>query len=82
MTVKAAEALAKGDTFPESFTVPDLEPVPEEELALLMVTVHCAWQRSLACLDAFERALVCAVLSGAAWRCWSCSSFSIRVAGM
>uniref|UniRef100_A0A8C6YER0 HECT-type E3 ubiquitin transferase n=1 Tax=Naja naja TaxID=35670 RepID=A0A8C6YER0_NAJNA len=37
-TVKAAEALAKGNAFPESFTVPDLEPVPEEELALLMVT--------------------------------------------
>lgn len=36
-TIKAAEALAKGATFPESFTVPDLEPVPEEELALLMV---------------------------------------------
>ncbi|KAL7980305.1 hypothetical protein Chor_014634 [Crotalus horridus] len=35
-TVKAAEALAKGDAFPESFAVPDLEPVPEEELALLM----------------------------------------------
>ncbi|KAG8144816.1 hypothetical protein E2320_013235 [Naja naja] len=35
-TVKAAEALAKGNAFPESFTVPDLEPVPEEELALLM----------------------------------------------
>ncbi|XP_025019967.1 probable E3 ubiquitin-protein ligase HERC1 isoform X1 [Python bivittatus] len=35
-TVKAAEALAKGATFPDSFTVPDLEPVPEEELALLM----------------------------------------------
>ncbi|KAJ7311304.1 hypothetical protein JRQ81_006920 [Phrynocephalus forsythii] len=35
-TVKAAEALAKGAAFPGSFTVPDLEPVPEEELALLM----------------------------------------------
>ncbi|KAJ8417270.1 hypothetical protein AAFF_G00284970 [Aldrovandia affinis] len=35
-TVKAAEALARGATFPESFTVPDLEPVPEAELALLM----------------------------------------------
>uniref|UniRef100_A0A8D2LRJ6 HECT-type E3 ubiquitin transferase n=1 Tax=Varanus komodoensis TaxID=61221 RepID=A0A8D2LRJ6_VARKO len=35
-TVKAAEALAKGAPFPDSFTVPDLEPVPEDELALLM----------------------------------------------
>lgn len=36
-TVKAAEALAKGAPFPESFTVPDLEPVPEDEFALLLV---------------------------------------------
>ncbi|MGH0120210.1 UNVERIFIED_CONTAM: hypothetical protein FKN15_006371 [Acipenser sinensis] len=35
-TVKAAEALAKGAPFPESFTVPDLEPVPEDEFALLL----------------------------------------------
>nr|XP_060611660.1 probable E3 ubiquitin-protein ligase HERC1 isoform X2 [Anolis sagrei ordinatus] len=35
-TVKAAEALARGTAFPEAFAVPDLEPVPEEELALLM----------------------------------------------
>ncbi|KAG8440199.1 hypothetical protein GDO86_006116 [Hymenochirus boettgeri] len=35
-TIKAAEALAKGTQFPESFTVPDLEPVPEEELKVLM----------------------------------------------
>ncbi|XP_053573264.1 probable E3 ubiquitin-protein ligase HERC1 isoform X5 [Bombina bombina] len=35
-TIKAAEALAKGAQFPESFTIPDLEPVPEEELRLLM----------------------------------------------
>ncbi|XP_037767220.1 probable E3 ubiquitin-protein ligase HERC1 isoform X1 [Chelonia mydas] len=35
-TIKAAEALAKGAQFPESFTVPDLEPVPEDELILLM----------------------------------------------
>ncbi|RMB94614.1 hypothetical protein DUI87_29429 [Hirundo rustica rustica] len=35
-TIKAAEALAKGAQFPESFTVPDLEPVPEDELTLLM----------------------------------------------
>ncbi|XP_041442593.1 probable E3 ubiquitin-protein ligase HERC1 isoform X2 [Xenopus laevis] len=35
-TIKAAEALARGTHFPESFTVPDLEPVPEEELKLLM----------------------------------------------
>ncbi|XP_069046831.1 probable E3 ubiquitin-protein ligase HERC1 isoform X3 [Lepisosteus oculatus] len=35
-TVQAAEALARGAHFPGSFTVPDLEPVPEEELALLM----------------------------------------------
>ncbi len=36
-TVKAAEALARGATFPESFSVPDLEPVPKDEMALLMV---------------------------------------------
>lgn len=36
-TVKAAEALARGATFPESFSVPDLEPVPRDEMALLMV---------------------------------------------
>ncbi|XP_005987770.1 probable E3 ubiquitin-protein ligase HERC1 isoform X3 [Latimeria chalumnae] len=35
-TIKAAEALAKGAQFPDSFIVPDLEPVPEDELALLM----------------------------------------------
>ncbi|KAM6980533.1 putative E3 ubiquitin-protein ligase HERC1 [Aplochiton taeniatus] len=35
-TVKAAEALARGATFPDSFSVPDLEPVPKHELALLM----------------------------------------------
>ncbi|XP_034385564.1 probable E3 ubiquitin-protein ligase HERC1 isoform X2 [Cyclopterus lumpus] len=35
-TVKAAEALARGATFSESFSVPDLEPVPKDELALLM----------------------------------------------
>nr|XP_057932864.1 probable E3 ubiquitin-protein ligase HERC1 isoform X2 [Doryrhamphus excisus] len=35
-TVKAAEALARGATFPDSFTVPDLEPVPNDEMALLM----------------------------------------------
>ncbi|KAK7912664.1 hypothetical protein WMY93_012875 [Mugilogobius chulae] len=35
-TVKAAEALARGLTFPECFTVPDLEPVAKEEMALLM----------------------------------------------
>ncbi|KAM9317693.1 putative E3 ubiquitin-protein ligase HERC1 [Pholidichthys leucotaenia] len=35
-TVKAAEALARGATFPESFCVPDLEPVPKDEMALLM----------------------------------------------
>ncbi|KAL1007751.1 hypothetical protein UPYG_G00091160 [Umbra pygmaea] len=35
-TVKAAEALARGNTFPEAFAVPDLEPVPKEEMALLM----------------------------------------------
>lgn len=35
-TVKAAEALARGLTFPDSFTVPDLEPVAKEEMALLM----------------------------------------------
>lgn len=36
-TVKAAEALARGATFPESFSVPDLEPVAKDEMALLMV---------------------------------------------
>lgn len=36
-TVKAAEALARGATFSESFSVPDLEPVPKDEMALLMV---------------------------------------------
>ncbi|XP_012822330.1 probable E3 ubiquitin-protein ligase HERC1 isoform X6 [Xenopus tropicalis] len=35
-TIKAAEALARGSQFPECFTVPDLEPVPEEELKLVM----------------------------------------------
>ncbi|XP_051919775.1 probable E3 ubiquitin-protein ligase HERC1 isoform X1 [Hippocampus zosterae] len=35
-TVKAAEALARGASFPESFIVPDLEPVPKDEMALLM----------------------------------------------
>ncbi|CAL8352432.1 unnamed protein product [Merluccius merluccius] len=35
-TVKAAEALARGATFPESFSVPDLEPVPKDEMELLM----------------------------------------------
>lgn len=37
-TVKAAEALARGATFPESFSVPDLEPVAKDEMALLMVS--------------------------------------------
>lgn len=36
-TVKTAEALARGHTFPESFIVPDLEPVAKDKLALLMV---------------------------------------------
>uniref|UniRef100_A0A3Q2L5Y8 HECT-type E3 ubiquitin transferase n=1 Tax=Equus caballus TaxID=9796 RepID=A0A3Q2L5Y8_HORSE len=35
-TIKAAEALTNGAQFPESFTVPDLEPVPEDELIFLM----------------------------------------------
>uniref|UniRef100_A0A7N9DEE9 HECT-type E3 ubiquitin transferase n=1 Tax=Macaca fascicularis TaxID=9541 RepID=A0A7N9DEE9_MACFA len=35
-TIKAAEALTNGAQFPESFTVPDLEPVPEDELVFLM----------------------------------------------
>ncbi|XP_061742965.1 probable E3 ubiquitin-protein ligase HERC1 isoform X4 [Nerophis ophidion] len=35
-TVKAAEALARGATFPESFAVPDLEPVLKDDMALLM----------------------------------------------
>ncbi|XP_075939248.1 putative E3 ubiquitin-protein ligase HERC1 [Anarhichas minor] len=35
-TVKAAEALARGASFSESFSVPDLEPVPKDEMALLM----------------------------------------------
>lgn len=40
-TVKAAEALARGATFPQSFSVPDLEPVAKEEMALLMVRDQC-----------------------------------------
>lgn len=36
-TVKVAEALARGATFPESFSVPDLEPVSKDERSLLMV---------------------------------------------
>lgn len=36
-TVKTAEALARGASFPDSFSVPDLEPVPKDEMALLMV---------------------------------------------
>lgn len=36
-TVKAAEALAQGTTFTESFSVPDLESVPKEDVALVMV---------------------------------------------
>lgn len=36
-TVKTAEALVRGHTFPESFIVPDLEPVAKDKLALLMV---------------------------------------------
>lgn len=36
-TVKAAEALAQGATFTESFSVPDLEPVAKEDVALVMV---------------------------------------------
>ncbi|KAM9825931.1 probable E3 ubiquitin-protein ligase HERC1 isoform X4 [Syngnathus typhle] len=35
-TVKAAEALARGASFPASFVVPDLEPVPKHEMTLLM----------------------------------------------
>ncbi|XP_030650140.1 probable E3 ubiquitin-protein ligase HERC1 isoform X2 [Chanos chanos] len=35
-TVKTAEALARGHTFPESFTVPDLEPVPKDKMTELM----------------------------------------------
>uniref|UniRef100_A0A5F9C1Q2 HECT-type E3 ubiquitin transferase n=1 Tax=Oryctolagus cuniculus TaxID=9986 RepID=A0A5F9C1Q2_RABIT len=35
-TIKAAEALTNGAQFPDSFTVPDLEPVPEDELVFLM----------------------------------------------
>uniref|UniRef100_A0A8D0YSR9 HECT-type E3 ubiquitin transferase n=1 Tax=Sus scrofa TaxID=9823 RepID=A0A8D0YSR9_PIG len=35
-TIKAAEALTNGAQFPESFSVPDLEPVPEDELVFLM----------------------------------------------
>lgn len=37
-TVKTAEALARGHTFPESFSVPDLEPVAKDKMALLMVS--------------------------------------------
>ncbi|XP_076880016.1 putative E3 ubiquitin-protein ligase HERC1 isoform X2 [Brachyhypopomus gauderio] len=35
-TVKTAEALARGHTFPESFSVPDLEPVAKDKMAVLM----------------------------------------------
>ncbi|XP_035381674.1 probable E3 ubiquitin-protein ligase HERC1 isoform X2 [Electrophorus electricus] len=35
-TVKTAEALARGHTFPESFSVPDLEPVTKDKMAVLM----------------------------------------------
>ncbi|XP_015230673.1 PREDICTED: probable E3 ubiquitin-protein ligase HERC1 [Cyprinodon variegatus] len=35
-TIKAAEALARRATFPDSFCVPDLEPVPKEEMVLVM----------------------------------------------
>ncbi|XP_061671695.1 probable E3 ubiquitin-protein ligase HERC1 isoform X2 [Syngnathoides biaculeatus] len=35
-TMKAAEALARGAIFPESFTVPDLEPVSKDEMTLIM----------------------------------------------
>ncbi|MEQ2186429.1 hypothetical protein GOODEAATRI_028317, partial [Goodea atripinnis] len=35
-TIKAAEALARGATFPDSFCVPDLEQGPKEEMALVM----------------------------------------------
>lgn len=38
ITVKAAEALAQGSTFPESFSVPDLEPVAKEDVSLVMVS--------------------------------------------
>lgn len=41
-TVKAAEALARGGTFPESFCVPDMEPVAKDEMALLMVSLMVA----------------------------------------
>jgi len=47
-TVKAAEALARGAAFPESFSVPDLEPVPKDEMALLMVCV-CVCVCACAC---------------------------------
>lgn len=47
-TVKAAEALARGATFPEAFSVPDLEPVPKDEMALLMVrTCISGWSCNL-----------------------------------
>lgn len=36
--MKTAEALARGHTFPESFSVPDLEPVVKDKMALLMVS--------------------------------------------
>ncbi|XP_062869323.1 probable E3 ubiquitin-protein ligase HERC1 isoform X2 [Trichomycterus rosablanca] len=35
-TVKTAEALARGHSFPESFSVPDLEPVAKDKMSLLM----------------------------------------------
>ncbi|TUG88269.1 putative E3 ubiquitin-protein ligase HERC1 [Bagarius yarrelli] len=35
-TIKTAEALARAHTFPESFNVPDLEPVAKDKMAVLM----------------------------------------------
>lgn len=62
-TVKAAEALARGATFPESFSVPDLEPVAKDEMALLMVSKP---RTPLPLLS--SSAVICVVsLLGSAW---------------
>lgn len=56
-TIKAAEALAKGAQFPESFCVPDLEPVPEDELALLMVRCATLPQQNMLLLSVWYNAV-------------------------
>lgn len=53
-TVKTAEALARGHTFPESFIVPDLEPVAKDKLALLMVRRNT--DQTATCIKLFKNA--------------------------